>query len=161
MMAIVYNARQRIAQAKQKLKPRKFAGMSQKASKEIWNAILKGVQEGESAVALIRKLEKEHEIERAQAALIVRNETSNIRGIAREIQFRETDPLGKGKYTWQGTPDRRECQTCKRIAKRCGKGVPLDQLQKIIEEEAGKSYNPKYPWHAHPSDRCVARRIFS
>jgi len=100
------------------------------------------------------------EITKGEAERIVRTEMHAIKTASREFTYRQSDPEGKRLYVWRSVPDSRRSDICLNISNRSGGGVPLDELKKIVNEEAKKA-NPKWDtrdWQPHINCRSVVLR---
>ena len=91
---------------------------------------------------------------------IIRTETGNISNLARYNSYKKVDTKGEYKYKWIGPNDSRTTDICKRISERTKNGVTLEELKKIIEEEADKSiYRKDRPFVPHLNCRHTFIRV--
>lgn len=139
----------------------KFEGLSKKVSEEIKNILLEGVMKKESTDKIMEKIENitdkltKEEIER-----IVRTERQALENKAREFVFHRLDPQGVKKYRWVNPLDDRTTEICKKIVERTEKGVTLEELKKIINEESKKAGFEPRDFVPHISCRSTYVRVF-
>lgn len=92
---------------------------------------------------LLYLLKKTVEDEAFKIDRIVASEMQVARNRELEIMFLSSDPEGKNRYIWKIVRDNRTTSCCLNIDRRVGeKGLPLDDLKKIINEESAR-YNIK------------------
>ena len=109
---------------------------------------------------LVNKLYNIVQDKRPHLETIVRTETGNINNLAREIAYKSIDKDGKFKYKWIGPDDNRTTKICRRITERTKNGVTLEELKKIIREEADpKTYTPSRPFSPHINCRHTYVRV--
>lgn len=121
---------------------KKFDGMSRKDSDTLKEYLVSGVHDEESYADLKNKA-IELGVDPDQAERIVRTEAHELRNKARELNYAETQSPD-ALYKWIGPDDSRTTTVCKAIEKRTAKGVPIDKLKAIIDEEGRKAgFDPR------------------
>ena len=124
----------------------KFDQLTRKKISEIVN---QGLLDNRTADEIQNKLREVIDISENRARLIVRTETQKVQSMARFTQY---DKLGieDYKYYWKSIPDKRRTSICAKITRRTKNGVTIEELKKIIQEEADpKFYNPLNPFSPH------------
>lgn len=116
----------------------KFDGLSKSLSDLIKEYIVRAMIKGYPIQRIITYIDRKgkDKINRARAEIIARTETQALQNKIREWSYKKIDPEGKFKYKWIGPDDNRTTEVCKRIKERTRAGVTLEQLKKIIHEEA-------------------------
>lgn len=116
-----------------------FAGLSKRLSDKIKDYLLDAYEKQkrmETIVNFIKRIAKKLTYEESE--MIARTEMSALSNKAREWSYLKIDPEKKFKYRWIGPDDNRTTQICKNIKARTARGVSLDELKKIIDEEGRK-----------------------
>jgi len=76
---------------------------------------------------------------------IVRTTSNKISNSARLNAYKEFDEKGEARYKLVTVHDNRRCQWCANVEKRVGKrGLPLNELLDIMEEESNAGYAPDW-----------------
>lgn len=89
---------------------------------------------------LTEEMKKQSQLSKGQLSLIARTETTKIANAARMNSYKKADEKGEFVYKWLGPGDLKTTKTCKAIKKRTDKGVPMDELTKVVEEESSKEF---------------------
>ena len=123
-----------------RLYARPFAGLTKQQSDMIKRQVIKSILAKTTPYDLAKRIQElVPELPDHRAENIARTEGQSIMNTVREVSYRQIDPEGTGKYVWIGPNDHRTTEVCKRIKARTAGGVSLDELKKIIEEEAKKN----------------------
>lgn len=129
-----------------------YANLSDDLSKKINKILSSHFKENqfnysEAKKELLKEIPKLSEV---RVNRIIRTEYANIQRMSMEKTYRELDPENKWKYKWLSIPDNRRTKYCYNISKRTANGVSLDELKRIIREEADpKIYTPERPFLVH------------
>lgn len=117
--------------------------------------------EGKSSISKITKeLSTRLAGETYQLERIARTESQNIQTLAREESYKRELAPDEQKFKWIGPNDRRTTPICQKIKSRTSQGVSLEELKKIIREEADqKIYNPQRPYTPHIQCRHIQVRV--
>lgn len=115
----------------------KFSGMSKSISDQIKDFILRAQVKGYDQERVMNYIKRKGgpTMTPSRATLIFRTESHALKTKVREWGYLKTDPEGTMKYKWIGPVDYRTTITCKRIVGRSEKGVSLNELNKIMDEE--------------------------
>ncbi len=137
-----------------------FKGISKENSQRINDTILKGLLNEDKLPTIMDKI-KNYGANENQADMIFRTESSSLQNTMRDWTFNAVDPEGKNKYKWIGPSDKRTTNICKKITSRTINGVSLDEIKKIIKEEADpKIYDSERPFTPHLGCRHrISRKI--
>lgn len=141
---------------------KKFDGMGKKLSDRIKDYLIEGVQKNRPEPEMVKAVIEMAGIEKGDAETIVRTEANALRNKLREISARINDPEGQFKYMWIGPNDYRTTDICTAIKNRSEKGVTLDKLKDIVEDEAHKA-DPNWDvrdWNPHGNCRHSFIRAF-
>ncbi|MDD4354133.1 MAG: hypothetical protein PHN56_06795 [Candidatus Nanoarchaeia archaeon] len=127
-----------------------FSGIDKNKSDLIKDYLIKQVGESISLKTITKAISEIGKVNKEDAERIARTEYVNVlQNKSREIGYKLRDD-GNYKYTWKSIPDSRRTTICEKISKRCGSGVKMDELKKIIKEEADKNiYGESRPWTSH------------
>lgn len=113
----------------------RFAGMSWSLSRLIKEVIIEGMFERMSPEEMVGDIMSRAEVRRSDAERIVGTEVQNLQNKMKEMAFREADPEGNFKYRWVNPVDERTTDVCRRIVARTARGVVIEELKEIIQEE--------------------------
>ncbi|MFH7835146.1 MAG: phage minor head protein [Candidatus Aenigmatarchaeota archaeon] len=140
---------------------RTFKGLSVEESNRLRRILLRKIIRNEPLTDIINELKDKIGIDFKQAETIARTEMHEIKNYLRYDVFRQEDKENKNKYKWIGPDDHRTTDICKRITERTKNGVSLEELKKIIKEEADKSiYDANRPFTPHINCRHTFVRVF-
>jgi hypothetical protein len=132
-----------------------FAGMDKKQSEKVRKIIVKSII-GEASLQEASAEMQKAGVDKGQADAIVRTEEHNIKTILREGWYRAMDKKGKATYKWLSAKDARKCKICGKISELTKGGVSLEEMKKIIKQNADKeTYMEDRPYQVHPNDRCT------
>jgi len=113
---------------------RSFDGVNLRTSDLIKSYIMRSMLKGKTKDQVMAYLTKKG-IPPYQAMNIYRTETQAIYNKAREWSYKRIDPDDELKYKWLGPNDHRTTKICGNITQRTEKGVSMDQLKEIIDDE--------------------------
>ena len=140
-----------------------FSGLEDKLVEKVQEAIKSSItKEGFDLSKLSKNIQEEADLTKARADLIARTETTKVANAARINSYKKSgEDL---KFKWIGPTDRRTSKVCKNIKKRTEKGVSMEELIKIVQEESKKEF-PEWVVDenspvAHPNCRHVLVRKF-
>lgn len=138
-----------------------FKSINKEKSDKIKNYLINKTDEKISLQTIIKAIQRIGEVSQADAERIARTEYVNVlQNKSREIAYKQRDD-GTYKYAWTGPTDNRETSICKNIRNRTSQGVNMEELKKIIKEEADPNiYEPSRPWSPHINCRHrLIRRV--
>jgi hypothetical protein len=127
-----------------------FEGMNTTQSDAVKDYLLKQTEEKISLKTIMKAIEIIAGINKSDAERIARTEyVSVLQNKSREISYAKRDD-GTYLYKWTGPEDSRETKICKNIRERTSKGVKMNEIKKIIKEEADPNiYKSERPWTPH------------
>lgn len=134
-----------------------YAGLSDDLSKSFNEILAKSFSEpNKFSLADITSEMRKQALDISQTRLntIARTEVHNVALLAREEAYETINPDVKVK--WLNPVDSRTTPICKKIVERTKNGVTLEELRKIIKEEADpKTYRADRPYSPHVSCRSI------
>jgi len=139
-----------------------YANTNVAITKKINSIIASNYEDGVFDMTAAKKqfLKEIPELSKNRINTILRTENSNIRRLALEQTYNKLDPEGEFRYKWIIARDSRTTNICKRIAMRTSKGVSMEDLKRIIEEEADpKTYTPDRPFSPHLNCRSTYIKV--
>jgi len=139
---------------------KKYEGVTKDNSGKINDILLKGLLD-EDKIDTIKNKMMSLGAKDSQADMIFRTESSSLQNTMRDWSFNKIDPEGKHKYKWIGPTDNRTTKHCKKIMSRTNDGVSLDEMKKIIKQEADpKIYTEDRPFIPHLQCRHrISRKV--
>ena len=122
--------------------------------------LIEGVTSEDKIIDIKKKIENLG-IDSQQAELITRSEQAILKNTGREFSFKQSDPKGENLYKWAGPNDKRTSDVSKEIVKLSKKGLPLEELKKLVRKIAIKhGFKPTRDWQSHPNQRHFFVRKF-
>ena len=120
---------------------RTFAGVNKSLSILIKEYLMRSIAKGYTPEKVIKYLTRKG-IPISQANNILRTEHHAIKSKVREWSYKQLEETeGEIKVRWIGPRDHRRTKTCEKISKRTEKGVSIELLKKIIQEEVNEAIN--------------------
>jgi hypothetical protein len=143
-----------------------YAGLTQAETEKVNKILETNFLEPKISLRKITKDLAGLGIDKAQAEMIARTEMMAIMNKAKEIDWKQQDPDEKYKFKWVGPDDPRTTEVSKRIKSRTKNGVSLDDLKKIVREEAIRfatetksGFNPTRDFQSHIGQRHTYERV--
>jgi len=137
-----------------------FEGISEETSEKIKEYLIDASVKRISYSEMINHIMELSGIDEVSADRIVRTELHEMRNKLRELAYSEKEPE-ETKYKWVGPTDKRTTEICKNITERSAKGVSMDELKKIVEEEGTRGGFKPRDWSPHINCRHTFVRHFS
>ena len=129
-----------------------FEGLSLEKSNQVKKVIIEGITKSKSLNEVVKGI-TELGIDKIKAETIARTESANIQNTARVEMFKE---LKVDKVKWVGPDDNRTSDICNDIKEKTKNGVTLEELKRIIKQEAKKYGVEARDFIAHPNERHTA-----
>lgn len=120
---------------------RNFKGMNKSISEQIKDYILRATVKkyGNQRITGYIERKAKKEAYTGQFNNIMRTENQAMKNKVREWAYDQTDPEKDKIYKWIGPKDHRTTPICERITKRAQKGVTMDQLKVVIQQEVDRA----------------------
>jgi len=115
-----------------------FEGLSKKTSERIKDYILNAYDRGIGLIVITDFIKRLTGLSPEKSNVIATTELTALENKAREWTYNKTDPEMIEKYRWIGPDDDRTTDICRSIKRRTFKGVSLDELKKVVNEEGKK-----------------------
>lgn len=122
------------------------------------DAVKRGYERGASIPKIARELKEVVSGTEKQLQMVARTEAQNVNTRARLVSYSKFDD-GSFKYKWVNPLDSRTTKHCKRIVERTRNGVPMNELQRIIREEAADTFLESRPFSPHIGCRSNFVRV--
>lgn len=138
---------------------RKFEGLSKTKSNKIKSIILKAILAKDSITEVANKI-KDAGVDKQQAELIARTESSILKNATREFNFSRARGSSDFVYKWIGPDDRRTSDISKEIKTKSRKGLKLETLKSLVRKTSEKfGFTPDRDWFSHPNQRHTFTRV--
>lgn len=138
---------------------RKFEGLSTTKSNKIRSILLKSILAKDSITEVSKKIENAG-VEKGQAELIARTESSILKNATREFNFSRARGSEDFVYKWIGPNDKRTSDISKEIKTKSAKGLKLETLKTLVRKTSEKfGFSPDRDWFSHPNQRHTFTRV--
>jgi len=139
----------------------KFAKLTKTESETAKKILIDGMRKNKTLFSIQQDIAKvssiETKISPEEIERIVRTESAILQLKGKELAYKEYEKEeGEQLYKWSPAYDDRMCKACNEVGVRTAKGVPLEELKKIVKETTKKYYPLLTPrdFIVHPQCRC-------
>ncbi len=137
-----------------------YDGLTKLKSNQINKILLDGVTSKENIIDIQKKIEKVG-VDKGQAELITRTETSVLKNSVREFNFKQVEGVGDMLFKWSGPNDKRTSDISKEIKKKSKNGLKLEVLKNLVKKVSQDfGFKPDRDWFSHPNQRHIFTRKF-
>jgi hypothetical protein len=138
---------------------RTFDGLTKQKSDQIKKLMLTGALQKTSLTKMINQV-MDLGVTKNQAELITRTENSVLKNSVKEFNFKKAVGFDKMKFKWLGPRDSRTSAVSKEIVKKSAKGLPLDDLKKLVRKTSENfGFKPDRDFYSHPNQRHTFSKV--
>jgi rubrerythrin len=138
---------------------KRFEGLAWRDSQRVKELLIRAFKNRTPMSELMKQIMSVNKkITENDAERIVRTEDNAIKNVSREYSYKKMDPDEEKLYKWVGPDDQRTTDICRKIVQRVGDGKHMDDLKKIVEEEAVRGGFKPREWTAHINCRHMLVR---
>lgn len=122
-------------------------------SNQINKILVEGVTSKDKIISIQKKIQKLG-VDKQQAELITRTESTILKNSAREFNFKQATGSEDFLYRWSGPDDKRTALISKEIKRKSKNGLSLEKLKQLVFKTSEKfGFKPNRFWYSHPNSR--------